>query len=59
MALFCEKVGSKQVVFGRFLASLGRFVADNRCFFHQKSTYFAATITVITVVPPQFVEGVQ
>ncbi|MGN0053060.1 MAG: hypothetical protein ACI378_03230 [Bacteroides sp.] len=53
MTLFCEKASSKQVVFGLYFALCGRFVADNRCFFHQKSTYFAATITVITVVPPQ------
>ena len=51
IAPFCEKLHPIILVFGRFFASLGRFVADNRCFFHQKSTYFAATITVIIVVP--------
>ncbi|MCI5664501.1 MAG: hypothetical protein MR319_09455 [Mediterranea sp.] len=28
MTRFCEKVGSKQVVLGRFFALCGRFVAD-------------------------------
>ena len=37
MARFYEKVGSKQVILGRFFASLGRFVADNRCFFIKKA----------------------
>ena len=37
MTRFCEKVGSKQVVFGRFRAICGRYVADNRCFFIKKT----------------------
>ncbi|MGN0054289.1 MAG: hypothetical protein ACI378_09565 [Bacteroides sp.] len=37
MTRFCEKVGSKQVVLGRFFALCGRFVADNRCFFIKKA----------------------
>ena len=37
MTRFCEKVGSKQVVFGRYFARCGRFVADNRCIFIKKA----------------------
>ncbi|MGN0049538.1 MAG: hypothetical protein ACI37U_11675 [Bacteroides sp.] len=37
MTRFYEKVGSKQVILGRFFACYGRFVADNRCFFIKKA----------------------